>query len=63
MDNRKTKWTKPGIKSTEFWGAIGITILQLSKIVALPTWAAPIAWGLYTIARGLAKSGGPEITE
>lgn len=59
----KTKWTKPGVKSTEFWGAIGITLLQISKVIALPPWAAPVVWGLYTMARGLAKSGGPEITE
>lgn len=60
---KKTIWTKPGLKSTEFWSAIGISLLQLSKVVVLPSWAMPVAWGLYTIARGLAKSGGPEITE
>lgn len=60
---KKTIWTKPGVKSTEFWGAIAITILQLSKVVALPSWAMPVTWGLYTLARGWAKAGGPEITE
>ena len=63
MAKPKVTWTKPGVKSTEFWGAIAITILQISKVAALPSWAAPVAWGLYTLARGLAKSGGPEITE
>lgn len=60
---QKTIWTKPGVKSTEFWGVIALTIMQITKIVALPTWAAPVAWGLYTLARGMAKSGGPEITK
>lgn len=60
---QKATWTKPGFKSTEFWGVIAITIMQITKVVALPPWAAPVALGLYTVARGLAKSGGPEITE
>lgn len=59
----KTKWTKPGLQSTEFWAAIGVTLLQITKVIALPPWAIPIVWGVYTVARGLAKAGGPEITE
>lgn len=59
----KTKWTKPGLQTTEFWAAVGITLLQVTKVVALPSWATPIVWGLYTMARGLSKAGGPEISE
>ena len=60
---QKTTWTKPGWKSTEFWAAIGVTLAQVSKVFALPPWATPVIWGLYTLARGFAKSGGPEIIE
>ena len=54
------KWSKPGIKTTEFWGASILSVLSMVKVVPLPPWTAPLVWGLYVIARGLSKMGGPE---
>lgn len=57
------KWSKPGYKTTEFAGATILSALSMIKGLPLPAWTAPLVWGLYVIARGMSKMGGPEIED
>jgi hypothetical protein len=44
-----------GLKTTEFWGTVGVTVLALMG--KLPPQTAAWAWPVYAVARGLAKAG------
>lgn len=61
--NNKKVWSKPGWKSTEFWGASIISVLNIAKAFPLPNWTTPAVWIAYAIARGMSKMGGPEIEQ
>ena len=59
--------SKPGIKSTEFWMAMGIHVLALLAVIAqvLPPEKGAIVMTVvqtgYAIARGLSKHGANEL--
>lgn len=59
------KETKPGVKTTEFWLTTTLSVLTLLGTFPLPpkfeAFVAAGLTGVYTISRGLAKAGVPDV--
>lgn len=56
------KETKAGYKTTEFWGIIAVSLLDVvSQVPTKDKLVASIVAAAYALARGLAKSGVPNV--